>query len=174
MSNCGKRGRSRNSMLVPNLRPKVVPHGPRLLPSLIVHTCGRLVAGASSLLCAQEETRPSSPAFTGIEWERHWLERYGALVAATPKNNTRRAWPKADRRWASFARQAPDHRGGDLPAQGLLLSGASSSQNPRRAAGASGGQGCGIHLWTTHQRLPRSTAAPPGRPAGLAHCTSVV
>jgi hypothetical protein len=43
--------------------------------------------------------------FTGIEWERQWLERYGALVAATPKNNCRRAWSKADRRWASGKRQ---------------------------------------------------------------------
>jgi hypothetical protein len=33
------------------------------------------------------------------------MERYGALVAATPKNNSRRAWPKADRRWASGKRQ---------------------------------------------------------------------
>src|SRR5215210_2524437 len=32
-------------MLVPNLRPKVVPHGPRLLPRLIVRIGGRLVAG---------------------------------------------------------------------------------------------------------------------------------
>src|SRR5215212_1523140 len=45
MSNCGRRGRSRDSMLVPNLRPKVVPHGPRLLPRLIVRIGGRLVAG---------------------------------------------------------------------------------------------------------------------------------
>jgi hypothetical protein len=43
--------------------------------------------------------------FTGLEWERHWLESYGALVAATPKNDSRRAWPKADRRWASSKRQ---------------------------------------------------------------------
>ena len=41
----------------------------------------------------------------GIEWERHCLERYGALVAATPKNNTRRVWSKADRRWAAGKRQ---------------------------------------------------------------------
>ena len=33
------------------------------------------------------------------------MERYGALVAATPKNDSRRAWPKADRRWASGKRQ---------------------------------------------------------------------
>ena len=49
-------------MLVPNLRPKVVPHEPRLLPGLIVRTRGGLVAGAPSLLCAQEEARPSGPA----------------------------------------------------------------------------------------------------------------
>jgi Transposase DDE domain len=43
--------------------------------------------------------------FTGIEWERRWLQEYGALVAATPKDNSRRAWSKADRRWASGKRQ---------------------------------------------------------------------
>jgi hypothetical protein len=43
--------------------------------------------------------------FTGIEWERRWMEVYGALVAATPYDNSRRAWSKADRRWASGKRQ---------------------------------------------------------------------
>jgi Transposase DDE domain len=43
--------------------------------------------------------------FTGVEWERLWMEIYGALVAATPKNDSRRAWTKADRRWASGKRQ---------------------------------------------------------------------
>ena len=43
--------------------------------------------------------------FTGVEWERRWMEVYGALVAATPKNDPRRAWSKADRRWASGKRQ---------------------------------------------------------------------
>jgi hypothetical protein len=43
--------------------------------------------------------------FTGVEWERRWLEQYGALVAATPYDNSRRAWSKADRRWASGKRQ---------------------------------------------------------------------
>ncbi|HEY6580111.1 MAG TPA: IS982 family transposase [Rubrobacter sp.] len=43
--------------------------------------------------------------FTGVEWERLWMEVYGALVAATPKNNSRRAWSKADCRWASGKRQ---------------------------------------------------------------------
>jgi hypothetical protein len=43
--------------------------------------------------------------FTGVEWERRWLEEYGALVAATPYDDSRRAWPKTDRRWASGKRQ---------------------------------------------------------------------
>jgi hypothetical protein len=43
--------------------------------------------------------------FTGVEWERLWLEVYGALVAAAPKNNSPRAWSQADRRWASGKRQ---------------------------------------------------------------------
>jgi hypothetical protein len=33
------------------------------------------------------------------------MEQYGALLAATPKNDSRRAWSKADRRWASGKRQ---------------------------------------------------------------------
>lgn len=43
--------------------------------------------------------------FSAIAWERHWLASYGALVAATPKDNSRRAWPEATRRWASGKRQ---------------------------------------------------------------------
>jgi hypothetical protein len=43
--------------------------------------------------------------FTGVEWERLWMERHGALVAATPYDDSRRAWSKADRRWASGKRQ---------------------------------------------------------------------
>jgi hypothetical protein len=43
--------------------------------------------------------------FTGLHWERHWLEVYGALVAATPYDDSRRAWSKTDRRWAAGKRQ---------------------------------------------------------------------
>jgi hypothetical protein len=43
--------------------------------------------------------------FTGVEWERRWMEIYGALVAATPKDDSRRAWSEADQPWASGKRQ---------------------------------------------------------------------
>jgi hypothetical protein len=58
-------------------------------------------------LVAQDryEAYLADKGFTGVEWERRWLQEYGALVAATPKNGTRRAWPKADRRWAAGKRQ---------------------------------------------------------------------
>jgi hypothetical protein len=53
----------------------------------------------------RHEAYLADKGFSALDWERHWLERYGALVAATPKNNDRRAWSKADRRWASGKRQ---------------------------------------------------------------------
>ena len=53
----------------------------------------------------RHEAYLADKGFAGVEWERHWLGDYGALVAATPKNNDNRAWPKADRRWASGKRQ---------------------------------------------------------------------
>ena len=43
--------------------------------------------------------------FSSVEWERRWLEEYGALVAATPQRSTRRAWPKEACRWAASKRQ---------------------------------------------------------------------
>jgi hypothetical protein len=43
--------------------------------------------------------------FTGVQWELRWSDLYGALVAATPKDNSKRAWAKTDRRWASGKRQ---------------------------------------------------------------------
>ncbi len=53
----------------------------------------------------RHEAYLADKGFTGVEWERRWLEEYGALVAATPKNDSRRAWPKKARRWAAGKRQ---------------------------------------------------------------------
>jgi hypothetical protein len=43
--------------------------------------------------------------FSSVAWERRWLKRYGALVAGTPQESAKRAWPEADRRWAAGKRQ---------------------------------------------------------------------
>jgi Transposase DDE domain len=43
--------------------------------------------------------------YASVPWERHWHTTYGALVAATPNANTRRAWPEAVDRWAASHRQ---------------------------------------------------------------------
>ena len=43
--------------------------------------------------------------FSSLDWEKHWLGSYGALVAATPQAGARRAWPEKARRWAAGKRQ---------------------------------------------------------------------
>src|SRR5215203_5548293 len=48
---------------------------------------------------SQETYLLADKGFTGVQWERRWLDLYGALVAATPKDNSKRAWAKSDRRW---------------------------------------------------------------------------
>jgi hypothetical protein len=53
----------------------------------------------------RHEAYLADKGFTGVEWERRWLEEYGALVAATPYDDSRRAWSKEDRRWAAGKRQ---------------------------------------------------------------------
>jgi hypothetical protein len=69
--------------------------------------------------------------FTGVEWERRWLQEYGALVAATPYDDSRRAWSKADRRWASGKRQIIEGVIGQLS----RTSSPWSATAPRRWAG---------------------------------------
>lgn len=43
--------------------------------------------------------------FSSVEWERHWLENFGALVAATSQVTSKRAWPREACRWAAGKRQ---------------------------------------------------------------------
>jgi hypothetical protein len=52
-----------------------------------------------------QEVYLADKGFTGVQWERRWSDLYGALVAATPKDNSKRAWAKTDCRWASGKRQ---------------------------------------------------------------------
>jgi len=58
-------------------------------------------------LVAQDRYEPylAEKGFSSVAWEQHRLQSYGALVAATPKDNSKRAWPELERRWASGKRQ---------------------------------------------------------------------
>ena len=51
------------------------------------------------------KTYLADKGFSSVEWEKYWLETYGALVAATPQESARRAWPQKTRRWAAGKRQ---------------------------------------------------------------------
>jgi hypothetical protein len=61
--------------------------------------------GEALVASDRHEAYLADKGFTGVKWERRWLREYGSVVAATPKNDSRRAWPKTDRRWASGKRQ---------------------------------------------------------------------
>jgi Transposase DDE domain len=43
--------------------------------------------------------------FASVAWERHWAYEQGAVVVATPKDNSKRAWAPSERRWAAGKRQ---------------------------------------------------------------------
>ena len=43
--------------------------------------------------------------FSSLAWERQCLQEHDALVVATPKENSRRAWPQEACRWAAGKRQ---------------------------------------------------------------------
>ena len=53
----------------------------------------------------RHDTYLADKGFSSEDWERHWLRSHGALVAATPKDNSKRAWAECDQRWASGKRQ---------------------------------------------------------------------
>jgi hypothetical protein len=68
-------------------------------------SCDERPIGEALVSQDRHEAYLADKGFTVARWERHWLESYGALVAATPKDNDRRAWREKDRRWAAGKRQ---------------------------------------------------------------------
>jgi Transposase DDE domain len=61
--------------------------------------------GEALIVSDRHDAYLADKGFSSLEWERHWLEVRGALVASTPKDNSRRSWSAADRRWAAGKRQ---------------------------------------------------------------------
>jgi hypothetical protein len=83
----------------------VSPEGVVLAFGLAPASCDERPIGDFLLSEDRYEAYLADKGFSSVEWEKRWLESYGALVAATPKDNSRRAWPEADRRWAAGKRQ---------------------------------------------------------------------
>jgi hypothetical protein len=61
--------------------------------------------GEALIISDRHDAYLADKGFSSLVWERHWLEVRGALVAATPKDNSRRSWSATDRRWAAGKRQ---------------------------------------------------------------------
>jgi hypothetical protein len=51
------------------------------------------------------DTYLADKGFSAVEWERYWLEIYGARVIATLQKSAHRAWSRAACKWASGKRQ---------------------------------------------------------------------
>ena len=67
--------------------------------------CDERPIGEALIASDRHDAYLADKGFSSLVWERHWLEVRGALVAATPKDNSRRSWSATDRRWAAGKRQ---------------------------------------------------------------------
>lgn len=67
--------------------------------------CDERPVGEFLIELDRHDTYLADKGFSAVEREKHWLESYGALVAATPQESGRRAWPEKARRWAAGKRQ---------------------------------------------------------------------
>ena len=73
----------------------------RLAPA----NCDERPIGECLVASDGHDTFLADKGFSSVEWERHWLESYGVLVAATPQRSAGRAWPEEACKWAAGKRQ---------------------------------------------------------------------
>jgi len=76
----------------------VDPRGAVTVFGMAPANCDERPIGDAMISQDRHEAYLADKGFSSLMWDRHWLEIYGALVASTPKENSRRAWPEADRR----------------------------------------------------------------------------
>jgi hypothetical protein len=115
---------------------------------------------------------PADKGFSSVGWERHELLEYGALVAATPKDNSKRAWDAAGRLWAAGKRQIVEGIINQL--KDLFFLERHRAKTLEGLLARLGGEDLRLHLRTVPQRPARSSSAPPSRPVGLKSYASVV
>ena len=83
----------------------VTPEGVVTAFGLAPTNCDERPIGEFLVASDGHDTFLADKGFSSVEWERQWLEEYGALVAATPQNSAQRAWPEEACRWAAGKRQ---------------------------------------------------------------------
>jgi hypothetical protein len=83
----------------------VTPEGVIIAFGLAPANCDERLVGEFLVTSDGHDGYLADKGFSSAKWERHWLEDYGALVAATPQKSARRAWPERACRWAAGKRQ---------------------------------------------------------------------
>lgn len=83
----------------------VTPEGVVSAFGLAPANCDERPIGEFLVSSDGHEAYLADKGFSSLEWEKHWLETHGALVAATPQESSHRAWPQKARRWAAGKRQ---------------------------------------------------------------------
>lgn len=83
----------------------VSPEGVITSFGLAEANCDERPVGEFLIELDRHDTYLADKGFSAVEWEKHWLETYGAEVVATPQKSARRAWPEAACKWASGKRQ---------------------------------------------------------------------
>lgn len=105
----------------------VSPEGVVIAFGLAPANCEERLVGEFLLTADGHDGYLADKGFSSVRWERHWLEAYGAVVAATPQKSALRFVAGAG--VPLGGREAPAHRRGDLAAQGPVLPGAPPGQD---------------------------------------------
>ncbi len=77
----------------------VTPTGVVTAFDLYSANCDERPIGEFLVFSGGHDAYLADKGFSSVAWERHWSEKYGALVIATPQENAKRAWTEAGRRW---------------------------------------------------------------------------
>lgn len=83
----------------------VTPDGVATSFALAPANCDERPAGKYLVASDGHHSFLADKGFSSVEWERHWLKDYGALVTATLQRTAKRAWAEEGCRRAAGKRQ---------------------------------------------------------------------
>jgi len=83
----------------------ITPEGVVTAFGLAPANCDERPIGEFLIVSDGHDAFLADKGFSSVEWEKRWVEKFDALVAATPQKTAKRAWPEEARRWAAGKRQ---------------------------------------------------------------------